>query len=74
MKNKIKKIIEDICGKQDFNFNTSLSMDLSLDSLSFIRVISEIENEFNINFDDEDLDIDKIDSINKISMIIEKKL
>ena len=53
MKNKIKKIIEDI---------------------SFIRVISEIENEFNINFDDEDLDIDKIDSINKISMIIEKKL
>ena len=74
MKNKIKKIIEDICGKQDFNFNTSLSMDLSLDSLSFIRVISEIENEFNINFDDEDLDIDKIDSINKISKIIEKKL
>lgn len=59
MKNKIKKIIEDICGKQDFNFNTSLSMDLSLDSLSFIRVISEIENEFNINFDDEDLDIFK---------------
>lgn len=74
MKGKIKEIVENISEKPVSDFDSSLCSDLSLESLDFIRIISEVEDEFDINFDDEDFDIDKLDSINKISALVQNKL
>lgn len=56
MEDKIIDIIKGECAlDEDITIDTYIS-DLSLDSLSFIRIIVEIENTFNIEFDIETLD------------------
>ena len=57
MSDKIISIIKGECAlKEDITIDTQIS-DLSLDSLSFISIIVEIENLYNIEFDIETLDI-----------------
>ena len=57
MSDKIINIIKGFCAlKEDITIDTYIS-DLSLDSLSFISIIVEIEDTFNIEFDIETLDI-----------------
>ena len=57
MSDKIISIIKEFCAlNEDITIDTYIS-DLSLDSLSFISIIVEIENTFNIEFDIETLDI-----------------
>ena len=57
MSDKIISIIKEFCAlKEDITIDTQIS-DLSLDSLSFISIIVEIENLYNIEFDIETLDI-----------------
>lgn len=52
------------------NYNDSLSEKYNFDSLEFIMIISEIENHFKISLNDDDLQIDKLDSINSIITLI----
>lgn len=52
------------------NYNDSLSEKYNFDSLEFIMIISEIENHFKISLKDDDLQIDKLDSINSIITLI----
>ena len=57
MQDKIIDIIKSECAlDEDITIDTKIS-DLSLDSLSFISIIVEIEDTFNIEFDIETLDI-----------------
>ena len=57
MSNKIISIIKEFCALgEEITIDTYIS-DLSLDSLSFISIIVEIEDTFNIEFDIETLDI-----------------
>lgn len=57
MSDKIISIIKEFCAlKEDITIDIQIS-DLSLDSLSFISIIVEIENLYNIEFDIETLDI-----------------
>ena len=57
MSDKIISIIKEFCAlDEDITIDTHIS-DLSLDSLSFISIIVEIENLYNIEFDIETLDI-----------------
>ena len=57
MQGKIIDIIKSNCAlDEDITIDTYIS-DLSLDSLSFISIIVEIESLFNIEFDIETLDI-----------------
>lgn len=46
--------------------------DLTLDSLSFIALIVELEHEFNIEFDDENLDIRKYADLESLLFDIKK--
>ena len=55
------------------DFNTEFS-NLGIDSLDFIKIVVEIENEFEIEIDDEMLDINIIRNINSIIAIINDKL
>ena len=57
MQDKIIDIIKSECAlDEEITIDTKIS-DLSLDSLSFISIIVEIEDTFNIEFDIDTLDI-----------------
>ena len=51
----------------------NLISDLGFDSLKMISFIVAIENKFKIEFDDDDLDITKLDSLENVLCIIENK-
>lgn len=42
----------------------------AMDSIKFVTLIVQIEKEFNIEIDDDDFEISKMDTINKISDLI----
>ena len=46
---------------------------MGFDSLKMISFIVAIENKFKIEFDDDDLDITKLDSLENVLCIIENK-
>lgn len=45
---------------------------LGMDSISILKVVTEIEDEYDIEFDDEDLNYDNLKSISSIASCIEK--
>lgn len=70
---KTKKIVmEIICkvlkNKTEVSDKTDLISKNILDSISFVKLVSELENIFNIEFDINDLNIDKFKTI---SLIVE---
>lgn len=73
--NKLKKIIcdllEDDYEKMNIDKNTNLVTDLNFDSLKLITLIIEVESQFNVMIDDDDLDIDKISSVEYIDKLVE---
>ena len=73
MKENIIKIIRDACALEENVTEESKLNELSLDSLSFIEVIVEIEEMFAIEFDLEDLDIKKWVTVSDIIKYISEK-
>lgn len=59
------------------NDNTNLSIDLGMDSIEIITVIVGIENDFDIEFDYSDMEIEKItilaNIVNSLEQILSKK-
>lgn len=69
VRKNMKSIIQSVLNKQEshvtisndeINDETNLSVDLGMDSIEIITVIAEIESEYDIEFDYEDMDIDNI--------------
>ena len=77
MINKILNIIKNNCALLDEVTQETNFVDLSLDSLSFICIIIDIEEELNIEFDIEKLDIRKwikvSDLIKSVEVMISEK-
>ena len=73
MKEKIIEIIRNACAleENDITLETKLQ-DLSLDSLSFIEAIVSIEQEFDIEFEDESLNIYEWKTVEEIIQYVEK--
>lgn len=65
----LKKILEDE-EKLPQTFDESISQ--NIDSIEFVTIIIEIEKEFGIEIDDEDFEIDNVDSVNKLTDLIIK--
>ncbi len=68
---KIDKVVREIIykvvdSKTDISERTDLISSHILDSISFIKLVSEIENVFDIEFNINDLNIDKFKTINLI--------
>ena len=68
---KIDKVVREIIykvvdSKTDISERTDLISSHILDSISFIKLLSEIENVFDIEFNINDLNIDKFKTINLI--------
>ncbi len=78
IKEKLKKIIADIAPIvveiSEINDNTVLTKDLGFDSVQIISLIVEIESQFDIEIDDEDLDIEKLTVFKTLADMILNKL
>lgn len=74
--NKLYKIVLEISEQQinDITKNTDLITDLGYDSLKVIQLLSEIEEAFQIEFDINEIDIDKIRSMQMLKELVEKKV
>lgn len=72
---KLKNIIANISMYDiEINENTILTTDLGFDSVHIIELIVEIENEFNIEIDNDDLDIDNITVYGRLYNMIREKI
>lgn len=73
-----QKIIEIILSAsalgEEYADSTTPLYELSLDSLSFVSVIVKLENEFGIEFNTEDLNIGKWETVQNIITAVEEKL
>ena len=74
MREKIIDIIIRLTGYEDLrnNLNVNLIKDDILDSLAFIELISELENEFDIEIQPTQVPNDTWDSIDNIVKMVEK--
>ena len=54
--------------------NASLVDDLALDSIQMIGLITALENEFEIELEDEDLDLQHFSTINSLAEFVQQKL
>lgn len=69
---KIKKIIEDQFHVKDITMTTSIRDDLTSDSLDLVEFVMELEDVFNLEVEDEDLEA--IETVGDAVKIIESKL
>lgn len=78
IKEKLKKIIVDIAPIvveiSEINDNTVLTKDLGFDSVQIISLIVEIESQFDIEIEDEDLDIEKLTVLKTLTDMVVNKL
>lgn len=64
---KLKNIDATMLDKITFN-------DLGVNSLNFIKIIVEIEDEFEMEFDDDQINYDLLNNINDLVSLIEEKI
>jgi acyl carrier protein len=71
-KDRVIGIIRDCCALTEINITAKSNIkDISLDSLSFIQMIVNLETEFGIEFDDESLNIRDYTSVQDIITTVE---
>lgn len=74
MKNKVIELIKDnLALDEEVDIDTPLKS-LSLDSLSFINLIVQIEETYDIDFSFDELDIKKWNNVNDFIQTIKEKL
>lgn len=76
MKDKIKTIIYNVAaGRMEnakLNENTNLIDEFSFDSIMLIQMIANIEKEFDIEFDSDELEIEKIGVFGSLVQLAEE--
>lgn len=69
----ICRILEMDAKSSIINENTNLIEDYEMDSLKLVELIIEIESEFQIIIEDNDLDLDKISSVSFLNSLVKDK-
>lgn len=69
---QLKEIIEKKCGININNYDSNY-FDEGLDSYSFMELIAELEQKYNIEFSNDDFANEDFFSINGLAVIIEEK-
>ncbi|MNB72913.1 acyl carrier protein [compost metagenome] len=70
---KVIEVLKRITQLEDITMESSLTNDLLIDSLSFIRVIVELENGFHFKFDNEDMIIEMFPKVMDLTQYIKLK-
>lgn len=82
-RNKLNKLILDVVHQKDISVteeqiskdkNADLYSDFGIDSLLMVFLIVEIENEFEIEFDLDELDNEKLRQVNEICKLVDCKM
>lgn len=60
--------------KEDINETTNLFVDLGIDSIEMLELIVELENEFGIEFDDDEIDAEVLGDVSKLVELIRGKV
>lgn len=72
----MKKLVDEILKEKSFCENIKpefrLNDDLGLDSLNMVELIVELEERFNIEIDESDLDPAELQTVNQIYSLVEK--
>lgn len=63
---KIGEILEKVLGNNSSSNESDMDFSKDIDSIKFVTIILEIENEFNIEIDDDDFDMDNFTSADKL--------
>lgn len=71
---KVVKILEEICGNEDIEPSDNLQNDLALDSLDLVTFLVSLEDEFEIEFDESDMNPYDFETVENVIKIIEKYL
>lgn len=74
---RIKKVMKTTLGNADFIDGLSadsLLVDLGINSVVFIKIVVEMENEFDIEFDDDELDFARIEKLQDLVDVVAEKL
>lgn len=69
---KVKEILTDLCGEENINNEDSLQNDLFLDSLSMVMLLVEIEESFDIQLDESDMNPFDLLSVQDVINLVEK--
>lgn len=72
MKDKVIKIMKDVLETEDISLNTSQDNCENWNSLRHLNLVSELEDEFDVEFEPEE--IAEMHSVNSIIEIIKKRL
>mgnify|MGYP001382869392 CR=1 FL=1 len=73
IKEKILKLIKEITGDDQIDYDASLISGGILDSFSILILVSKIESEFNVKIEIRESGMNDLDTINKISEYITNK-
>lgn len=72
---KIKSLLEKkVKIPYEYRSNLNLINDLAIDSVEMLELIIELEDSFDVVFDDAELDINIISCLDKLTQLIESKL
>jgi Acyl carrier protein len=70
---KVVEVLKRITQLEKVTMESSLTNDLLIDSLSFIRVIVELEKDFHFKFDNEDMIIEMFPKVMDLAQYIKLK-
>ena len=68
---KLYEILENCCPNVDFRTENELITGKVIDSVDLVSIISDIEEEFNISIDIEEIEPQNFDSVEKIWNLVE---
>lgn len=69
---KVKKILSSLSGEEDIKSETSLQNDLALDSLAMVALLVEIEDTFNIELDESDMNPFDLTTVQSVINMVKK--
>lgn len=72
LQHEIDKIISEVCAIDDFKPSNKLRNDLEIDSLALTNLVIELEENFNFEFEMDDLDPKNLNCIEDLYRIVEK--
>lgn len=71
--NRVIKCVQIVVTEQNFDKDTNL-LEIGIDSITFIRLVVLLEEEFDIELEDSDITLSNFETILNINMLIEKYL
>lgn len=72
MKEKVNEILKEKSFCDEITYDLNLREDLGLDSLNMVELMVELEDKFNIEIEESDLDPAALQTVSQIYALVEK--